>query len=142
MLLKPHDPLAHAAYADSLLAQYREDAVREAASIQLLQTALREYLRSIELYDDFLRGFCGVKVCCTALLSMNPETRDNKTAAKQVDALKNSTAPPISRRKLQALDNMSSKCLLKSSLRDDKTRGHDNFEAILKTLTTSSEVAV
>lgn len=141
VLLKPHDPLAHAAYADSVLAQSRGDSLREDSAILLLQTALREYLRSIELYDNFLRGFCGVKVCCSALLSMSPATDDNRIVAKQAGTFKNSAAPSITRQKLEALDLMSTSYLLKRSIPDDKTLNCDGVETFLNTITTSAEVA-
>lgn len=108
VLLKPHDHLTHASYADSLYAQSLEQ-----PSSQLIYVALKEYLRSVELCDDYLRGFCGVKVCCNAILAREPvNPRDSKALSRSsgIDQTKTQDVTiPIE--KIKALDLVSLKVL-------------------------------
>lgn len=64
LLLKPHDHETYATYADTLYAQWQQNP----SAVVPLHAALRNYLRSVELHDDYLRGFCGIKRCCDQIL--------------------------------------------------------------------------
>ncbi|ORY87581.1 hypothetical protein BCR37DRAFT_375443 [Protomyces lactucae-debilis] len=69
VLLAPHESMTHLLYADSFYTL----AIQHPGSNHM-EHALREYLRAIELRDNSLRAFCGVKVCCSALMGDLKET--------------------------------------------------------------------
>lgn len=113
ILLAPHDHLAHASYADALYSQSQEQQTETA----LIYAALKEYLRSVELCDDYLHGFCGIRTCCKIILAQTPSSKDTKALARkqQLDDVNGIDECRIPRQKVEALDLMSLKVLTKLS---------------------------
>lgn len=135
VLLKPFDQSLHASYADSIYAQALESS--NEASYHL---ALKYYLRSVELCKDFLRGFCGIKVCCDAILEKSTASNTTRTLSRE----KGEAEPyMISDAKIRALDVMCTQVLSRLS-RDLETTSKETAVAIdfAKSLIKSSTTVV
>jgi tetratricopeptide (TPR) repeat protein len=93
VLINPHNHFNHLQYADSF---YTLSLQQPGASH--LDNALREYLRAIELCDNLLRGFCGVKACCSTLMRSPKEIPLEEL--KQLDALATDQLAKLTRTKI------------------------------------------
>lgn len=132
LLLKPHDYDMHASYADALYAQWLRN-----SDTSLLHTALKCYLRSLELSDDNLRSFCGIKTCCDKILlgetySTKPQSLTTTSEAKSL----------IAQEKVKALSLLSLKWLLKAEQHEKTHPSDQRVLSVLRTLTGSETTRV
>ncbi|KAG5517873.1 hypothetical protein PMAC_000327 [Pneumocystis sp. 'macacae'] len=125
LLLQPFSHLIHARYA---LVLY----IQSFTKPDLLHIATKEYLRSIELYNDFLQGFCGLKQCCISLLKQPSSFwNSNKKINNGTNLLEEK---PLKLKKVKSLDNMSSK-MLKKFLHEGKPPINEkNVQKFIKNL--------
>lgn len=137
ILLKPHDYEVHARYAETIYAQAQQS--NDAA---LFHVALKSFLRSIELCDDYVRGFCGVKICCDRLLSM-PRQAVGSTEAlvKRSDAQQTGTEM-LEAHKVENLHLMSLKWLLKAQTQEDTIRTDSRTLSFVQRLVSTGTEAV
>lgn len=133
VLLQPHDHVSHASYADALYSQSAEQ-----SDHSLVYAALKEYLRSVELCDDYLHGFCGIRTCCKAILAhpLPANAKESKALArKQTDDSSQLDQCRMPRTKVEALDAMSRKVLTRLNKDKDLTSIHGpGVKALLQTL--------
>ncbi|KTW30146.1 hypothetical protein T552_00624 [Pneumocystis carinii B80] len=102
LLLQPSSHLIHARCA---LVLY----IQSFTKPDLLHAATKEYLRSIELCENFLQGFCGLKECCISLLKQPSSFwNTNKKISYEINVLKEK---PLNIKKVKSLDEIASKML-------------------------------
>lgn len=135
ILLRPHDHITHASYADALYSQSLEQ-----SGTSLMHAALKGYLRSVELCDDFLHGFCGIRVCCKAILAdtNNTNSKESKALARRnAEDLSKIDDCRIPRQKVEALDLLSVKVLTRLTSSGDLASVHGPaVHGLLQTLIT------
>ncbi|KAG4305197.1 hypothetical protein PORY_001367 [Pneumocystis oryctolagi] len=124
LLLQPSSHLIHARYA---LVLY----IQSFTKPDLLHIATREYLRSIELYKNFLQGFCGLKQCCISLLKQPSSFWNDKKTNNEIDLL---GEKPLKIQKVKSLNEMASK-MLKKFLHEGKPPINEkNVQKFIKNL--------
>ncbi|KAG4300953.1 hypothetical protein PCK1_002652 [Pneumocystis canis] len=124
LLLQPSSHLIHARYA---LVLY----IQSFTKPDLLHTAVREYLRSIELYKDFLQGFCGLKQCCISLLRQPSSFWNNNKKVNEANSLEEK---PLKLQKVKSLNEITSK-ILKRFLHEGKPPINEkNVQKFVKSL--------
>ncbi|CCG82848.1 TPR repeat protein Oca3 [Taphrina deformans PYCC 5710] len=137
LILKPHDHDTHASYADALYAQWLSN-----SDPLVLHTALKSYLRSLELSDDNLRSVCGIKMCCDHILRSKiyaPDSHKPRTASTQTN---NKSVDLVTHAKVKELSLMSLKWLLKAERHQDSHREDQRISSLLRRLTGSQSVTV
>ncbi|KAF2757040.1 tetratricopeptide-like protein [Pseudovirgaria hyperparasitica] len=92
-----------------------------------LSEALRRYCRSLELCDDYLRGYYGLKITCQKILENAPKTSSKAVAASE-------DLPPPSPAKVEKLHELATKKLAeivrRASQQEPGWDGYDEAELI------------
>ncbi|KAI9885895.1 MAG: hypothetical protein M1823_002320 [Watsoniomyces obsoletus] len=100
-------------------------------SIRRLIESMRWFCRSVELCDDYLRGYYGLKMATNRLVSLDARTLDAATAAKSVDGSADQTPPsPGNVKRLNELASAKLAEIVKRSQKHSNRPGHDVAEVM------------
>lgn len=136
VLLKPEEHISHVCYADALLAQATAE-----DSVTLLYVALREYLRSIELCDDYIRGFCGARICCLCIKEKTPQRTGKQKSQKALMSQQPEQGLEMDDKKVDAIDVMCVNVLkrLQTSIRP--VADHDTIRKYIDSIVSTQRAA-
>lgn len=91
LLVMPNAWNVHAKVGEVLLLQARGNSAA-VEQLRTLSDSMRRFCRSVELCDDYLRGYYGLKLTTTRLLEALSSTKKSHTAAS--DPVTGELAPP------------------------------------------------